>query len=138
MLDWDRKSRFRDLVEYYRGLILLRKTYSAFRLRTAAHIRERLCFLPSEPGLIAYTLNNGGPSSGPVPPGSAPDAAAGKYRLFLLAFNGGPGERELSVPAGGWDILVNGTAAGLKPLSAFGGGPIRIPAKTALVLGARD
>jgi pullulanase len=128
MLDWDRKSQFADLVEYYRGLILLRKTYPAFRLRTAAHIRERLCFLPTEPGVIAYTL-----TGDPGAPGEG-----GKYRLFMLAFNGRAGERELSVPAGDWDILVNGTSAGIKPLAGFRGGPVRIPGKTALVLGGRQ
>jgi pullulanase len=139
MLDWDRKSRFGDLVEYYRGLILLRKTYGVFRLRTAAHIRERLCFLPTEPGIIAYTLHGDGASSGPISP-NTPDTAAGsgEYQLFMLAFNGRTDEGELSVPAGDWDILVNGTAAGIKPLTSFGGGQVRIPAKTALVLGARN
>jgi pullulanase len=133
MLDWDRKSRYAALAAYYRGLILLRKTYGAFRLRTAAHIRERLCFLPAEPGLIAYTLNNDPP--GPFSPGPETGAGGGNYRLFTLAFNGRADEAELSIPAGGWDILVNGTAAGIKPLAGFGGGPLRIPAKTALVLG---
>ncbi|MDR3166984.1 MAG: type I pullulanase, partial [Treponema sp.] len=125
MLDWDRKSRFMPLVDYYRGLIALRKTYGAFRLRRAAEIQERLRFLPlpgaaSEGPLIAYTLEND--------PGDS-------YARFTLIFNGSPEEALFPLPPGDWEILVNGEQAGTKPLGRVSRGSLRIPGKTALVLG---
>ncbi|MDR2070168.1 MAG: type I pullulanase [Treponema sp.] len=124
MLDWDRKSRFMPLVDYYRGLIALRKTYGAFRLRTAAEIRERLRFLPApEPGdlpVIAYTLEND--------PG-------GGYSRFVLIFNAGAEAQDIAIPPGDWDVLVNGERAGISPLERVAGGSVRVSGKTALVLG---
>jgi pullulanase len=134
MLDWDRKSHFMSLVDYYRGLIALRKTYGAFRLRRAEDIREGLRFLPL-PGpasdsaaaaaaggrpLIAYTLENG--------PGDS-------YARFAVIFNGGPEEAVIQIPPGDWEVLVNGETAGTSPLGRVSGGSIRVPGKTALVAG---
>ncbi|MDR1948650.1 MAG: type I pullulanase [Spirochaetaceae bacterium] len=126
MLDWDRKSRYTDLVEYYRGLIQLRKTWAVFRLRKAADIREGLRFfcpnprVPASRRLIAYTLE-AGPAGGPYP-------------WFVLIFNGAAEEQGLSIPPGEWDVLVNGEKAGIQPLSHISGAAVSVPAKTALVL----
>jgi pullulanase len=126
MLDWDRKSRFMPLVDYYRGLITLRKTYGAFRLRTAAEVREWLRFLPASESpdlpLIAYTLEN---------------LPGGGYRRFALIFNGSAEEAAAAIPPGEWDLLVNGERAGISPLGSMPGGALRVPGKTALVLGQR-
>jgi pullulanase len=129
-LDWDRKSRFTSLTAYYRGLITLRKTYRAFRLRRAEDIRQRLRFLPNpaSPGpaaerpLIAYTLENG---------------AGDKYARFTLVFNGGLEETAISIPPGDWEVLVNGENAGPGPLGHVSGGSLRVPGQTAFVLGQR-
>ncbi|MDR3147089.1 MAG: type I pullulanase [Treponema sp.] len=125
MLDWSRPSRYRDLVEYYRGLIALRKTYVVFRLRQAADIRRRLRFLPTgAPGtpaerpLIAYTLDN---------------EAGERYAAFTLIFNGSVEAQQVPVPAG--EVLVNGEGAGTIPLGQVSGGLVSVPGKTALILG---
>jgi pullulanase len=123
MLDWDRKTRYADLVAYYRGLIRLRKTYDVFRLREAAEIRRRLRFLPSGPGepgrLIAYTL------------AASPGGGDGR---FVVIFNGAAEEQKAAIPSGAWDVLVNGDTAGIRPLSRVRGPLVSVPAKTALVL----
>lgn len=122
MLDWDRKTRFLSLTDYYRGLITLRKTYDVFRLRRAEDVRERLRFMPQADGeLIAYTLEN--------------RPQNGKYPLFALIFNGSNGERQVGIPPGEWDILVNGEKAGTTPLGRISGGSVSVPAKTVLALG---
>jgi pullulanase len=120
MLDWDRKSRFTSLIDYYRGLITLRKTYAAFRLRQAGEVRERLQFLESAPGAIAYTLQ-GDPGSG--------------YSRFTLIFNGLTEEQTIAIPPGNWEILANGERAGTIPLGRVSGDSVRVPGKTALILG---
>jgi pullulanase len=134
MLDWDRKSHFMSLVDYYRGLIALRKTYGAFRLRRAEDIRKRLRFLPipgpasdraaattvEERPLIAYTLEND--------PGDG-------YARFTVIFNGELEETVIQIPPGDWEVLVNGETAGTSPLGRVPGGSLRVPGKTALVLG---
>jgi pullulanase len=122
MLDWDRKSRYTDLVEYYQGLIQLRKTYPAFRLGDPEAVRERVRFLPTEPAVIGYILDNQG-----LP-------GAGKYRSFALFFNAGA-ETRVSLPQGNWEVLVTHDKAGADALRSFSGDRVAIPQKSALVLG---
>jgi pullulanase len=119
-LDWERKSRFTALTDYYRGLIALRRAYSAIRLPNAEALRERLSFLPSPPGLILYTLE-----------------AGEAYAAFFLAFNGRSEEVRAALPEGDWELLVNGETAGTRPLGRFQGGELVIPGRTALVFGRR-
>lgn len=42
---WDRKVKYKDLFEYYKGLISLRKEYKAFRMNTNEEIKENIHFL---------------------------------------------------------------------------------------------
>lgn len=44
-IDWNLKADNRDLFEYYRGLITLRKQHPAFRMGDADQVREHLHFL---------------------------------------------------------------------------------------------
>ena len=44
-IDWSLKSRYNDLVEYYKGLIALRKAHPAFALESGDQVRKHLKFL---------------------------------------------------------------------------------------------
>ena len=58
-IDWSLKSKYKDLFDYYKGLIALRKAHPAFRIGRADVIREKLKFLPTtRDNVIAYVLNN--------------------------------------------------------------------------------
>jgi pullulanase len=126
MLDWDRKAAFMDLLEYYRGLILLRKSYGAFRLRTSEEIRKRLRFFETEQG-IAYSLNG---------EGLPPPAAGIRYSSFIVIFNPSVEEMEFSLGEGRWELLVNGRSAGIRPLDWLEG-TVVVPGASALVLGKK-
>jgi pullulanase len=131
MLDWDRKGRFIDLFEYYKGLIQLRKSSPLFTLRTAGEIRNNLRFLDTEPGIIAYTLG----AAGAVSP-------AEKGPCFLAAFNGTNAAKEISIPktasvsGGEWDALVDQYKAGTTPLFRAGGDTVLLNPVSALILRA--
>jgi len=43
-LKWDNVTLMRDMVEYYRGLIAIRKRFPQLRLRTAEDIRRQISF----------------------------------------------------------------------------------------------
>ncbi len=86
----------KSLVDYYKGLILLRKTYPAFRkannnnIKFIEHKKEKLA--------LAYLLNYGGNS-------------------FFVAFNPSPKKSiEFELPPGEWEVLVNSQKAGIIPL----------------------
>lgn len=44
-LEWDRVFEYKEIVNYYKGLIKLRKKYKAFRMNSSEEIRKNLTFL---------------------------------------------------------------------------------------------
>jgi pullulanase len=57
-IDWGLKAKNQDIVDFYKGLIAMRKDHPAFRMPTAEMIASQLEFMDLEPGLIGYTLKN--------------------------------------------------------------------------------
>lgn len=47
-IDWHNKLTYNDLVEYYKGLIALRKAHPAFSLGDAELVRQHLSFIEHE------------------------------------------------------------------------------------------
>jgi pullulanase len=47
-INWDNKTVFQDLYQYYKGLIALRKAHPAFRLGTQENVQQYLHFLDGE------------------------------------------------------------------------------------------
>jgi pullulanase len=119
MLDWDRKTEFLDLYEYYRGLIALRKKFSGFRLNNADAVRKRIHFLDTENTVIAYTLEN----------------PEGPYQRFTLIFNGSPEETQVRLDSSDWDVLVNHERAGPEAFARITSDSALLPGKSALILG---
>ncbi|MCB2156647.1 type I pullulanase [bacterium] len=62
-IDWVWKKDNQDVVEYFKGIITLRKAHPIFRLKTAHEVRDRLSFTESAlpvPTAIAFTLDGKG------------------------------------------------------------------------------
>jgi len=95
-LDYEFADLNRGLVEYYKGLILLRKTFPAFR--RAAYEDIKFHENSEFPFALAYTVKYGG-------------------KEFFVAFNAEQ-KRKVSfdLPDGTWEILVNKDIAGIEPL----------------------
>lgn len=93
-LDWERKGEFQRLFDYTKDLISLRKRYSAFRLRSAAEVREKLRFLTFDQGnMVGYALG--------------PFQEKGEEEQFLVFFNGNPTPIEVPLWPGSWEVLVD-------------------------------
>lgn len=121
-LDWHRKSRNIDVVNYYKGVIALRKEYDAFRLRTKEDIEKYLTFYDGErENRIVYTLKD----------------PKGFYTL-LVAFNGGSKDQSLPLPKATWDVLLDKNNAGILPLWRTTQDTITLKAHSALILMTRD
>ena len=56
-LDWDRKEKEIETVNYIKGLIAIRKEHGAFRLQNADLIKA-YDFLQTSPEVLAYHLEN--------------------------------------------------------------------------------
>lgn len=121
-LNWSQKSRNIDVVQYYKGLLALRKEYPAFRLRTQEDIEKHLTFYgPEDKNFIAYTLKD----------------PNGFYTL-LVAYNGGESSVKLSLPEAKWDVLLDKDDAGILPLWSTKEKNITIKPYSAMILMTRD
>jgi pullulanase len=121
-LNWSQKSRNIDVVQYYKGLIALRKEYPVFRLRTQEDIEKYLSFYgPEDRNIISYTLKD----------------PNGFYTL-LLAFNGGDRSFKLRIPTANWDVLLDKDEAGILPLWSTREPFINIKPYSAMILMTRD
>lgn len=102
----------KELVDYYKGLILLRKTFSAFRRASY----EQIEFYPQHDEFAtAYSIKHEG-------------------QRFLCFFNASPVKKQLfELPAGTWEILVDAKKAGVKPLGRAKGS-VTVPPQTSLIL----
>lgn len=90
-LDWARTDSFRELVEYYRGLIAIRRRF--FALGIPDEIRP----LAESDGLVAWS------------------ARVGLFETAVI-LNATDAPGEVRVPAGRWQILANESVASAEPL----------------------
>lgn len=101
------------LLDYYTGLISLRNNFAAFRKA----LYEEISFLPNEHNefSIAYTISKD------------------KDKLFVAMNANLHSEKEFTLPAGKWEVLVNGDKAGIKKLGVVSG-KLVVPSTTGFVL----
>ena len=92
-LDWDRKSKYNENVEYVKGIIAIRKAHRAFRLPSAALIRKHMQFLPFEKPLIGWILQNVG--------------EYGPWKSIIVLINPTKTEEVVNLPEGEWRVLAN-------------------------------
>lgn len=119
-IDWSRKTKYKDVFNYYKGLIALRKHHPAFRMPSAKMIQDNLKFLETEdPLIIAYQLTN--------------NANRDKWKDILILLNGTPTDKTIKIPAGTWTLAGDGNTInekGLKQISAN----VTLPSATAYIL----
>lgn len=124
-LDWERRSRYSDLVQYYTGLIEIRKNYAPFTDATDVSAKA-ITFLKDVPkGVIAYTLRNN------LTVGEQWDKVA-------VIFNSGKTDQTVTISGEDlpdeWVVVVNGDSAGLDGLSVVNDSSVTVKAGTAMML----
>jgi pullulanase len=91
-IDWSLKTKNKEMYEYVRSMIRLRKEHPSFRMTTAEQIVENLRFLENTPaGMVAYTING--------------KAVKDTWKRILVVYNGNPGRSQLSIPTGKWKMF---------------------------------
>ncbi len=115
-IDWSRKARHHKVVQYYRGLIALRKATPEFRLGSAAAIRQQLAFLPgAQPGVVSFLI-------------------AGQGRDVVVIHNANRHAVTAEIPEGRWNIVVDAKSAGTRTLRSVRGGRVEVAPISSLVL----
>ncbi len=121
-LKWASREKNMSTVNYFAGLLTLRKLHPSFRMSTTKSVVSNLKFLPSSQSVIAYSLNGAG--------------AGDSWKKIVVAHNSSTKAMTLTLPsAGNWQIVVNGDKAGVKTLQTLKAvKTVTLPAQTTLVL----
>lgn len=118
-INWNNKALYPQVFEYYKGLIAMRKAHPAFRMSDAAMVADAINFLPSESGVVAYTID-GKPMND-------------TWTEIFVVYNGNRQSVTLNLPAGQWHSACYNGEVNLKSDVVFSA-TIEVPATSAAVL----
>ena len=122
-LDWNRAEQYHALVDYYRGLLALRAAFPRLG-STDRHAPEALQFFALEQPLVGWTL-----------PAVWGDGAA--WSALCVFYNPTDTARTVSLPAGQWKLLSDGTSSSLwRGQSRIFTGNVPLAPYSATILGA--
>ena len=115
------QEEYRNVYEYYKGLIRFRKAHPALRLANAGDVKANVTpvILPDD-NVVAFRINGG------VNGETAKE-------LFLI-FNPTDKAVEVDLPEGRWNVCINGDTAGTKPLAVITSGKATAAPISATVL----
>ena len=114
------KAIHRDTVEYYKGLIAFRKAHPALRMTKASDVCANLKSVPcSNAHVLAFSL------TGNVPGESAEE-------LYFI-FNADKTAQTMKLPAGNWEVQIDGNHAGTTCIRKVSGS-VKVSPVSAMVL----
>ena len=120
-LDWDRKADNMATVNYFKGLIALRKSHAAFRMPSSKMIKEYLNFLDTPEKVIAYRIDR--------------NANKDIWDIIVVAFNSSREELAVKLPMScSWNVVVNGEVAGTNTLEVVNGDTLKVPPLTTIIV----
>ena len=94
-IDWRRKTEYRDVFEYYRNLIQLRKNHAAFRMSDVKQIQKHIHFCTAyKIGAVSYCIDG--------------SAVGDSWKNIVMLFNGSRKEILHPLPEGHFRIAVKG------------------------------
>jgi pullulanase len=120
-VDWKQKNTYREVFDYIKDLIAMRKAHPAFRMGDADMVRKHMEFLPVEgSNLIAFILK---------------DRANGdSWNNIVVAFNSRKEPAKVSVPKGNYTIVCKDGKINPKGMGRVNGTEVVVPAQSALIM----
>jgi pullulanase len=121
-LKYKQRVTYATTLNYFKGLISLRKAHPAFRMATSAAVKKNLTFLNTGDSVIAYKLNGSG--------------AGDKWGTIVVVHNSGKSTASVTMPGGKatWKVVVNGDKAGVATLTTLKAiTKVSVPAGTTMV-----
>lgn len=120
-INWENKTLYKELFNYYQQLIQLRKNHPAFRMSTTAEIQKNLRFFQTGVNnVVGYTLNN--------------HANGDTWGEILLLFNGNQTARQVELPQGNWTVICRDGRIDEQGLGKSSGGKTLIAPSSALIM----
>lgn len=120
-LDWNRKFQYQTIYDYVKALISLRKAHPAFRMTSAAMIREHLRFISTnEDNLTGFLLSN--------------HANGDPWHTIAVIYNGSDKVQVATLPRSEWKVVGNGELIDTKNPPVLRNSGVLVPAYSALIL----
>ena len=119
-LDWNNLKRYPQVFEYYQKLIALRRHHPAFRLGSAALVRQHLEFLPTPQNVVAFRLKD--------------NAGRDSWSHIIVALNSNKTPQTLSLPEDTWTVVCTDGRIDEGGLSSFTADSIVVSPQSALIL----
>ncbi len=124
-LDWSRLEKFKDLSDYYAGLIKIRRYFSPMRDNTVKTAEEIKFFTEPSGKAIGYLLRN-------------TDSVECDWKTAAIMFNSADCCTNIKLKGrklpDSWHIIVNEKSAGLESLGTFSGDTVTLQPHSALVM----
>ena len=94
-IDWSLKTKNKDVYEYVKALIKLRKEHPAFRMKTAKEIAANIVFEEKLPnGVVGYTISGA--------------AVGDSWKKIRVYFNGNKKTQTIKLPSKNWKAAIVG------------------------------
>ena len=121
-IDWNRAKKYKNLVNYYKGLIKIRKAFSPLREPTTITVSNT--YFETNGRCIAYTV---------------PNITHDEWDMMAILFNNGHEPSKITLKSHttlphSWVEIANFDKAGLTEIKRIDGNDINIPPMTALIL----
>ncbi|MES1220325.1 MAG: type I pullulanase, partial [Bacteroidota bacterium] len=88
-IDWELKTKNKDVFDYVKALVKMRKAHPAFHMQTAKQIAAHIKFADKLPAnVVAYSING--------------KAANDSWKKIFVVYNGSATGQTINIPAGKW------------------------------------
>ena len=118
-LDWNRKIKYKDVFEYYKKLINLRKNHKIFRMDKMAEIEENISFKHCGDNFIYYEING--------------ENIKDYFKKSIVVYNGYERILDLEIEGGEWVLILDGNDIDEQGISKIKN-KISIDGRTAIIL----
>lgn len=120
-IDWSRKTQNKEVFDYYKSLIDLRKSHPAFRMGSANLVREHLQFLPVDgDNVVAYIIKD--------------NANGDTWKNIIVVFNGRDTAIQQQIPAGKYTVVCRDGKIDKNGMGTVNGPEVTVPAQSALII----
>ena len=120
-IDWSRKNKYKDVFNYYKDLIKLRKNHPGFRMSSGKQIREHLEFIDTgKENVVAFLLKD-------YPNGD-------EWKNILVIYNGNNEDVIVEFPFKKWTVVFNENGLNENGYRTFKNSRLTVPPISAVVL----
>ena len=119
-IKWSDKHKYKNLVNYYEGLIKIRRCHPAFRMAKTIDVQNNLKFLNTNDSTIAYTISN--------------NANGDSWSKIVVIINTGKEISRVSLPNYNFNVFADENTAGTSALYSIHESFIDAPPLSAFIL----